>query len=161
VADATAPGSTAEQASFPGGLLAAVSRSLVQLHKECYGKGPTRARSYASEDLLVCILEGGFTKGEKTLRDHGHEDAVQDQRELIQEVLRKRFVETVEGLVRRKVLTFISGVDPQTETSAEVFVLEPAQLAVSDESRALAGWGDQVRRQARTLQEEQAALREP
>jgi uncharacterized protein YbcI len=160
VADATAPGSPAKHAPFAGELLAAVSRSLVRLHKECYGKGPTRARTYASENLVVYILEGGLTKGERTLRDHGHEDAVQDQRQLFQEVLRKRFVETVEGLLGRKVLTFISGVDAQTETSAEVFVLEPAGLEVGDESSALAGWGDQVRRQARTLREEQAVLRE-
>jgi uncharacterized protein YbcI len=123
-------------------------------------QGPTRARTYAADNLLVCVLEGGFTKGERTLRDHGHEDAVQDQRELFQEVLRKRFVETVEQLVQRKVVTFISGVDTQTETSAELFMLEPSGLDVGDETTALAGWGDQVRRQTRTLRAEHAALRE-
>src|SRR3712207_8188832 len=53
-------------------------------------------------------------------------------RELFQEVLRKRFVETVEGLLGRKVLTFISGVDAQTETSAEVFVLERSEEHTSE-----------------------------
>ena len=51
-------------------------------------------------------------------------------------------------------LTFISGVDAQTETSAEVFVLEPAGLEVGDESSALAGW-------SRTSERETAASSSP
>src|SRR5262245_29536270 len=109
-----------------GELLAEISQSMVQLHKECYGKGPTKARTYASEDLIVCLLEGGLTAGERTLREHGREDAVVASREAFQDVLRKRFVETIEELVGRRVLTFISGVDPETETSSELFVLEPS-----------------------------------
>lgn len=143
-----------------GEVLAQVSRSLVQMHKECYGKGPTKARTYASGDLVVCILEGGFTRSERTLREHGREDAVQDQREALQEALRQRFIETVETLLDRKVVTFISGVESSTETSAEVFLLEPSEPDLGDEHEAVASWGAQVRRQARFLRREQAELRE-
>jgi uncharacterized protein YbcI len=157
------PGHTIDQAQPIGGeLLAEISRTMVRLYKECYGKGPEKARTYASDNLLVCVLEGGFTRGERTLRNHGREDAVQVQREAFQDVLRRRVVETVEALVDRKVVTFISGVDTHSETSAELFLLEPAPSDVADETEALAlaGWGEQVRRQARTLREEQAELRE-
>jgi uncharacterized protein YbcI len=144
-----------------GEIFAEISRSLVRLHKECYGKGPTKARTYASGDLVVCILEGGFTAGERTLRAHGREDAVIEQREAFQEALRYRFIETVEELVGRKVVTFISGVDPHSETSAELFVLEsPDHPEVGDEKDALANWGNQVRRQARLLRDEQVSLRD-
>ena len=37
------------------------------LHKDLYGKGPTRARSHMVGDLLVCVLAGGFTRAELTL----------------------------------------------------------------------------------------------
>jgi uncharacterized protein YbcI len=153
--------SSSEPAVASGAIFAEISRSLVRLHKECYGKGPTKARTYASGDLVVCILEGGFTAGERTLRAHGREDAVIEQREAFQDALRYRFIETVEELVGRKVVTFISGVDPHTETSAELFVLEsPDHPEVGDDREALANWGDQVRRQARSLRDGQASLRD-
>jgi uncharacterized protein YbcI len=123
--------------SESGELLADVSRAMVHLYKECYGKGPTKARTYASGDLVVCILEGGFMKAERTLRDAGRGDAVSDQRDALQEVLRTRFVETIEELTGRKVTTFISGVDLQTETNAELFLLEPEGLHVGDGREAL------------------------
>ena len=38
--------------------MAAVSRAMVALHKEQFGRGPTRARShFAGQDALVCVLE--------------------------------------------------------------------------------------------------------
>jgi uncharacterized protein YbcI len=143
-----------------GELLAEISRALVQLHKECYGKGPTKARTYASDDLIVCLLAGGFTAGERTLRDHGREDAVVASREAFQDALRQRFIETIEGLVGRKVVTFISGIDPDTETSSELFVLASEEPHLGDEHEAVRGWGNQMRRQARALRNEQTALRE-
>jgi hypothetical protein len=95
------------------------------------------------------------------LRAHGREDAVVASREAFQDALRQRFVETIEGLVGRKVVTFISGVDPHTETSSELFVLEAAdEPSTGDEHDAVRGWGQQVRRQARALRDEQTALRE-
>jgi uncharacterized protein YbcI len=115
----------------PGELLAEISRSMVQLYKESYGKGPTKARTYMTADLVVCVLEGGFHRAERTLLEHGQEEPVLAQREAVQDMLRDGFVELIERLVGRKVVSFISGVDAATETSAEVFVLEPAEPAVS------------------------------
>jgi uncharacterized protein YbcI len=102
-----------------------LSRAMVSLHKECYGKGPTKARTVIDGDVVVCILEGGFAKAELTLRDSGRADAVVQEREALQQALRGRFVGTVEALTARSVRTFISGIDLARETSAEVFVLEP------------------------------------
>jgi uncharacterized protein YbcI len=142
-----------------GELLAEISRSLVQLHKESYGKGPTKARTYMSGDLVVCLLEGGFIKGEQTLRDAGRGEAVEEQRGALQEVLRHRFTDTIEELTGRKVVTFISGVDLETETSAEVFVLEEIEPDTGDEREAMHAWAEQTRRQARVLRSERSALR--
>jgi uncharacterized protein YbcI len=141
-----------------GEILADISRALVHLYKECYGKGPTKARTYISGDLIVCLLEGGFVRAERTLRDAGRGDAVSDQREVLQEVLRARFVETMERLTGRKVSTFISGVDLETETNAELFVLEPLEFDTGDEHEALDAWAEQARRQARALRAERASL---
>jgi uncharacterized protein YbcI len=108
-----------------GEKLGEISRALVQLYKDGYGKGPTKARTYMAGDLVVCLLRGGFLQGEKTLRDAGRGAAVSDNREALQEVLRQQFIDTIEDITERKVITFISGVDVKTETNAELFVLEP------------------------------------
>jgi uncharacterized protein YbcI len=112
-------------AEVQGSLYAEVSRRLVQLHKECYGRGPTKARSFTSDNLLVCVLEGGYHRSERTLVEHGRADAVAEQRQAIQEVLHDRFVGTVEEVTGRRVKAFLSATDERTEMAAEIFVLEP------------------------------------
>jgi uncharacterized protein YbcI len=120
-----------------GELFEEISRSLVQLYKEHFGKGPTKARTYMADDLVVCVLEGGFWKGEQTLRDHGRGDAVAESRHAFQESLRTLFVATIEGLVERRVVGFLSAVDPDAEMSAEMFVLAPAEPDSRSRSRLL------------------------
>jgi uncharacterized protein YbcI len=154
------PGADVTTRGGSGEVPAEISRSFVALYKEAYGKGPTKARTHISGDLVVCLLEGGFQRAEKTLRDAGRGDAVSDQREALQDVLRKRFVEIVEEHTGRKVSTFISGVDLESEMNAEVFVLEAVDLETGDEREAVSAWADQTVRQSRVLRDEQAALRD-
>jgi len=47
-----------------GEVLTAISDGLVALLKEFYGRGPTRAKSYFEDDLVVCVLRGGFSRVE-------------------------------------------------------------------------------------------------
>ncbi|HEY6672322.1 MAG TPA: Na-translocating system protein MpsC family protein [Solirubrobacterales bacterium] len=44
-----------------GAELAEVTKGMVSLHRRFYGKGPTEAKTYAIDDTVICILEGGFT----------------------------------------------------------------------------------------------------
>ena len=133
---------------------------MVQLYKDLYGKGPTKARTYLTGDLVVCLLEGGLLAGERTLRDAGRGNAVVVQREAVQEVLRDRFVQTIEELTGRKVATFISGADLQSETNAELFVLKPDEHG-RDERDVVKAWDPETRRRARDLGGRSALLREP
>jgi uncharacterized protein YbcI len=119
-----------------GELLAEISRSMVQLYKELYGKGPTKARTYLTDDLVVCVLEGGFHRSERTLLEHGQAGPVLSQREAVQGTMRDRFTGLIEQLVGRKVVTFISGVDAATETSADLFVLESSTGELAGRSDA-------------------------
>ena len=54
-----------------GDVLTAVSDGMVALLKEYYGRGPTQAKTYYHDDLVVCLLRGGFTRVEQTLLDGG------------------------------------------------------------------------------------------
>jgi hypothetical protein len=54
-----------------GEMRATISREMVRLQAAYYGKGPTRAKTYIVEDLVVVVLEESFTRAEKTLAERG------------------------------------------------------------------------------------------
>ena len=109
-------------------MLTAISDGLVALLKEYYGRGPTRAKSYYEDDLVVCVLRGGFTRVEQTLLDSGRGRAVIDQRMEFQEVMRDRFVGVIEDATGRQVIGFMSGNQQEPDLMCEVFILGPTDL---------------------------------
>jgi uncharacterized protein YbcI len=111
------------------GLLEEITRSVVRLHKEYIGQGPTKARTYIGEDLVVCVLQGGFSRAERTLLEHGRTAAVIHQRQALDEALRQPLSDTIERLVERRVVSFTSALQPDGELSTLVFVLKPARSA--------------------------------
>jgi len=111
------------------GLADEISRSVVGLHKKYVGHGPTKARTYICDDLVVCVLQGSFTTGERTLLKHGATAAVACQRQALEAALRQPLIDTIEQLVGRKVVGLTSGLQPDAELSTEVFLLEPVRPA--------------------------------
>ena len=63
-----------------GDVLTAISDGMVALLKEFYGHGPSRTKSYYADDLVVCVLRGGFSRVEETLLEGGRGAAVIHQR---------------------------------------------------------------------------------
>jgi uncharacterized protein YbcI len=120
-----------EQQTKRGEILTAISDGLVALLKEYYGRGPTRAKTYYEDDLVVCLLRGGFTRVEQTLLDGGR--AVIEQRMAFQEVMRKRFEDVIEQATGRKVIGFMSGNQQDPDMICEVFILAPSDLLDSDD----------------------------
>lgn len=120
-----------------GGLLEEITRSVVRLRKEYMGHGPTKARTYIGEGLVVCVLEGGFSKAERTLLEYGRAGAVIRQRQALDEALRQPLSDAIERLIGRRVVGFTSAVQPDGELSTVVFVLEPASSASGATSRLL------------------------
>jgi uncharacterized protein YbcI len=108
--------------------LTAISDGLVALLKEFYGRGPTQTKSYYQDDLVVCILRGGYTQVEQTLRDGGRGSAVVEQRMEFQELMRERFEAVIERATGREVIGFMSGNQQDSDLMCEVFVLAPSDL---------------------------------
>jgi uncharacterized protein YbcI len=116
-----------------GDVLTAVSEGLVALLKEFYGRGPTQAKTYYQDDLVVCLLRGGFTRVEQTLLDGGRGQAVIQQRMEFQEVMRERFQAVIEHATGRPVIGFMSGNQQSPDMICEVFVLSPTDLVADHE----------------------------
>ena len=120
-------------------MLTAISEGLVALLKEFYGRGPTRTKSYYEDDLVVCLLRGGFSRVEQTLLAGGRGSSVIQQRMEFQELMRERFTAVIEQATGRRVIGFMSGNQQQPDMMCEVFILAPTDLV--DEHEFAAGGG--------------------
>jgi uncharacterized protein YbcI len=114
-----------EASGQPDTVRARISRSVVSLLKEFYGRGPVKAKTYYTEDVVLVVLSGGFSPVEATLLAAGHGTAVTDQRTVFQEAMRGRFSEKVEEITGRKVISFMSANDQRSDVTAQLFILEP------------------------------------
>jgi uncharacterized protein YbcI len=102
---------------------ARISREIVRLQAEYYGKGPTKAKTYIVDDLVVVVLEESFTRAEKTLAERGEGAAVQHIRRRFQQQMAEDFTSVVEQATGRRVRTFLSETDIAADVSVEIFLL--------------------------------------
>jgi uncharacterized protein YbcI len=122
------------------GAMSEISRDLVRLHSEYYGKGPTRARTYMVSDTVMSILEGGFTTVEATLIAEGKAEAVHDMRRSFQTAMEERFRAVVEKATGRNVIAYMSQIHTNPDLAVELFVLGPAaQRLVAEQEVELGG----------------------
>jgi uncharacterized protein YbcI len=119
-----------------GDVLTAISDGIVALLKEFYGRGPTRTKSYYEDDIVVCLLRGGFTRVEQTLLEGGRGSAVIQQRMEFQELMRDRFTGVIERATGRQVIGFMSGNQQHPDIMCEVFILAPTDLVDDHETPA-------------------------
>lgn len=102
---------------------ATISREIVRLQAEYYGKGPTKAKTYIVDDIVVVVLEESFTRAEKTLAQRGEREAIQHIRRRFQQQMAENFTSVVEQSTGRKVRSFLSETDIEADVSVEIFLL--------------------------------------
>lgn len=106
-------------------LRAEISREMVRLYKELFGRGPTKARTeFAGPDIVICTLENTFTPAERSLVELGEQQRLRDTRMYFQAASADKFTEVIERLTGRKVRAFVSGLDADVDVCSEVFYLE-------------------------------------
>lgn len=106
-----------------GELLAAISNLVVGVYADHVGRGPTKARAYLNEDIVICVMEDTMTKAERTLVESGREEKVLEVRAMFQETMRAALSAGIEGLTGRRVIAFISGNNLRPDLASELFVL--------------------------------------
>jgi uncharacterized protein YbcI len=113
--------------------LAEISREMVRLYKEQFGRGPTKARTdFAGPNTIVCTLGDSLTPAERRLAEMGEDQRLRDTRLYFQYATEEQFRTVIETVLNRKVRGFISGLDVHEDLSAEVFYLEPVEGADGD-----------------------------
>ena len=103
-----------------------ISREIVGLFKKYVGRGPTYARTYVHEDLVVTILHDTMTRGEQTLKEEDQEEKLRELRKIFQGAFREEAVSAIERATGKRVVAFLSDHAVEPDWSAEVFVLERA-----------------------------------
>ena len=101
-----------------------ISNAVARLHKHYVGRGPTNARTTIDGDLVVCLLEGGYTRAEQTLEEIERADIVAAGRLGLQAAMRKEMIDAVQRALGRQVRSFMSANDLQRNLQVEVFVLD-------------------------------------
>jgi uncharacterized protein YbcI len=118
---------TGEVADPTYSVRAEISREMVRLYKGQFGRGPTRARTeFAGPDIVISTLEDSLTPAERRMAEMGEHQRLRDTRTFFQHATEENFCAVIEGLLKRKVRAFVSGIDTSQDVSAEVFYLETA-----------------------------------
>jgi len=118
-----------ETADHQTSVRAEISREMVRLYKEQFGRGPTKARTeFAGPDIVICTLEDSFTPAERRLAEMEEHQRLRDTRLYFQHATKDEFIGTIERIMNRKVRAFNSSIDTHCDVSIEVFHLEPGTL---------------------------------
>jgi uncharacterized protein YbcI len=109
-----------------GQQLTEIANAMVALHKEQFGRGPTRARAhFAGPDVLICVLDEVLLPAERTLVEMGQQERVRESRLFMQVATRDRFVAALESIVGRRVASFVSASDPDRDVVYEICEFAP------------------------------------
>jgi uncharacterized protein YbcI len=127
-------GDTASDADISGGdrdgalsVSADISREMVRLYKNQFGRGPTKVRTHwAGDDMIIVVLENTLTPAERNMVLMGEHQRIRDIRNFFQYATVRESCEPVEHLTGRKVRSFLSGIDTEVDGLAiETFLLHP------------------------------------
>ena len=103
-----------------------VSREILRIHEESYGKGAGQAHTYLGGDFVVVILDDPeLLPNEAFLIESGQQDTVAMVRRQYQQAIRASFSAAIERATGRRVIGFASTTSmEEPRFVAELFKLE-------------------------------------
>ena len=107
-----------------GELNAAITRSVVRVHSQYVGRGPTKAQTFHRGPVIVTVMENALTKAEQSLVADGELEVVLSMRQKFQRTMRADLVGEIERLTNRKVVAFMSDNHVDPDLAAELFMLD-------------------------------------
>lgn len=108
-----------------GRLGAAISDAIVALVRDAVGRGPTRARTFVHDDVIVCVLHETMTPLENTLHDAARDDTVQDIRDVLHTAMAPQARQQIEALTGRSVIATLADHHRDPDAGVFVFLLQP------------------------------------
>jgi uncharacterized protein YbcI len=93
--------------------------------KQHVGRGPDRVLTTLRDDLVICLLEGGFTSVEHALAGVGKTDLVTAARAALHVIMREALIEVIQTSMHRDTTSVLNAVDVAANLQTEIFVLGP------------------------------------
>jgi uncharacterized protein YbcI len=125
-------GSDSAHSSAGGSKSSAISTMTVRLLSQYTGRGPTKARTFFNEDMVIVVLQDTLTKGERTLVDNDRDNLVLRTRLTFQQVMRGDLIAGIEEITGRSVIAFLSANHIDPDIAIETFLLAPSAQTLSD-----------------------------
>ena len=100
-----------------------MTNAVVGFYANHYGRGPTRAKSYIADDLLVCVMQDVFEGLERVLLEHGRRALVLETRLAFHEAMREQLEPLVAKAAGRPVTGSTARVTFAPEALTVTFVL--------------------------------------
>lgn len=116
--------SATEDRRSVGSPTAAISNAVVRIVVKYIGRGPTSVRTFIEDALILVLMHGTLTKGERSLVAAGDAASARELRQRFHKAMRDDLVAAVEALSGRAVIAFLSDNDAEADVLMQVFVLE-------------------------------------
>jgi uncharacterized protein YbcI len=121
---AAAVPATRQQGAPGGELNASIARAAVRLHRSHVGRGPTKARAFFRDNIVVVVLEDVLTRSERSLVASGRHETVIRGREALAETMRAELIAAIGTLTDRRVTAFMSATHLEPDMAVDIFVLD-------------------------------------
>lgn len=109
----------------PLGPAVTISNRLVRLLALYVGRGPTKARTTLSSNLVVVTFGETMTRGELNLVAAGEAEAVASMRRVFHATMRDEAIRTIEQVLDRTVSAYLADIDTAANVALVAFVLDP------------------------------------
>ncbi len=100
-----------------------ISRGVVAIYKDHLGRGPTKARTTITDDVVITVLEDSLTKAERKLQESNRETMVRQIRRAYQDAMRSDIKALVEGTLNREAVCMLSDHSPNPDYAVELVIL--------------------------------------
>jgi uncharacterized protein YbcI len=125
------PWGEAVEERAPGESAGEISTRLVDLLRKHTGRGPTKAKTIISSELVVVTLFDCLTRAETEVLAAGHAQHVTRTRRLLYDGIRAEATTIVEQLTGSRVAAYLTAQHAQPDLGILVFYLAPAQLRLA------------------------------
>jgi uncharacterized protein YbcI len=103
----------------------AISNLVVRLLSDYTGRGPTKARTHFSDNLITVVVQDLLTKGERSLIRDGKSELVLETRRAYQLTMRDDLTAGIQEITGRQVIAFLSANHLNPDIAIESFMLAP------------------------------------
>jgi uncharacterized protein YbcI len=117
-----------------GEIAAAISNAVVRIRTEHHGRGPTRAKTYLFDDVILTVMEEGSAPVERTLAEAGDDDLVHSIRARVQDAIAGELKIAVEEISTRRIRAVVSGSQIELDIDCVVFLLDTDRARPPEQS---------------------------